>query len=99
MREIDGLIFVFPGDPALAESRAPKTLGSSQNPAYKTRRLNREVEGVTGITLYLQPVQDLTIDTTVSRTQYQFVLGTVDVNQLATWTTRLVQKLLFVMSP
>ncbi len=57
------------------------------------RRLNREVEGVTGITLYLQPVQDLTIDTTVSRTQYQFVLGTVDQGQLATWTTRLVQKL------
>ncbi len=42
-REIDALIFVFPGDPALADSRAPATLGSSQNPAYKTRRLNREV--------------------------------------------------------
>jgi phenylpropionate dioxygenase-like ring-hydroxylating dioxygenase large terminal subunit len=42
-REIDGLIFVFPGDPALAESRLPKTLGSSQRKDYKTRRLNREV--------------------------------------------------------
>ncbi len=42
-REIDGLIFVFPGDPALAEARVPKTLGLSQRKDYKTRRLNREV--------------------------------------------------------
>ncbi|MDB6044889.1 MAG: aromatic ring-hydroxylating dioxygenase subunit alpha [Gammaproteobacteria bacterium] len=42
-REVDGLIFVFPGDPLLAESRLPKTLGSSQRKDYKTRRLNREV--------------------------------------------------------
>jgi len=43
VREVDGLIFVFPGDPALAEDRLPKTLGSSQRPDYKTRRLNRQV--------------------------------------------------------
>src|ERR1700727_182301 len=42
-REIDGLIFVFPGDPSLAESRVPPTLGSSQRKDYKTRRLNPEV--------------------------------------------------------
>jgi phenylpropionate dioxygenase-like ring-hydroxylating dioxygenase large terminal subunit len=42
-REINGLIFVFPGDPALAEARAPAVLGSSQRKDYKTRRLNREV--------------------------------------------------------
>ena len=42
--EIDGLIFVFPGDPALAESRLPSSsLGSSQRKDYKSRRLNREV--------------------------------------------------------
>ena len=38
------------------------------------RRLQQETASVTGITLYLQPVQDLTIDAAVSRTQYQFVL-------------------------
>jgi phenylpropionate dioxygenase-like ring-hydroxylating dioxygenase large terminal subunit len=37
------LIFVFPGDPALAESRLPASLGSSRRKDYKTRRLNREV--------------------------------------------------------
>ena len=43
VREVDGLIFVFPGDAALAESRLPTGLGSSQRKDYKTRRLNREV--------------------------------------------------------
>jgi phenylpropionate dioxygenase-like ring-hydroxylating dioxygenase large terminal subunit len=42
-REVDGLIFVFPGDPALAEARLPAGLGSSQRKDYKSRRLNREV--------------------------------------------------------
>jgi len=41
--EVDGLIFVFPGDPALAEARLPTTLGSARRKDYKTRRLNREV--------------------------------------------------------
>jgi phenylpropionate dioxygenase-like ring-hydroxylating dioxygenase large terminal subunit len=43
VREVDGLIFVFPGDLAFAESRLPTGLGSSQRKDYKTRRLNREV--------------------------------------------------------
>ena len=42
-REVDGLIFVFPGDPTVAESRVPAGLGCSQRKDYKTRRLNREV--------------------------------------------------------
>jgi renierapurpurin 18,18'-hydroxylase len=41
--EVDGLIFVFPGNPDLALSRLPHGLGSSQRRDYKTRRLNREV--------------------------------------------------------
>lgn len=41
--EVDGLIFVFPGNPELAEERKPKTLGMATNSAYKTRRLNRDV--------------------------------------------------------
>ena len=42
-REVDGLIFIFPGNPALAEARLPAALGASQRRDYKTRRLNREV--------------------------------------------------------
>jgi phenylpropionate dioxygenase-like ring-hydroxylating dioxygenase large terminal subunit len=41
--EVDGLIFFFPGDPALAAARAPTSLGSSADKGYKTRQLNREV--------------------------------------------------------
>jgi len=37
-----------------------------------------EIAGVAGITLYMQPVQDLTLDATVSRTQYQFTLQASD---------------------
>jgi renierapurpurin 18,18'-hydroxylase len=43
VREIDGLIFIFPGNPALAEARLPGALGASQRRDYKTRKLNREV--------------------------------------------------------
>jgi phenylpropionate dioxygenase-like ring-hydroxylating dioxygenase large terminal subunit len=42
VREIDGLVFIFPGNAALAEARVPAILGSASDPHYKTRRLNRE---------------------------------------------------------
>jgi multidrug efflux pump len=48
---------------------------------------------VPGITLYMQPVQDLTIDATLSRTQYQFVLEDTDPVELSTWTARLMEQL------
>jgi multidrug efflux pump len=57
------------------------------------RRLERETEGVVGITLYMQPMQDITIDSAVSRTQYQFVVESTDNNDFATWIPPLVQKL------
>nr|MDA8253311.1 MdtB/MuxB family multidrug efflux RND transporter permease subunit [Rhodospirillales bacterium] len=57
------------------------------------RRLQREVAQVTGITLYMQPVQDLTIESTVSRTQYQFVLEDANPAEFATWVPRLMRKL------
>jgi len=56
-------------------------------------RLQQETAGVTGISLYMQPVQDLTIDTTVSRTQYQFILEDADPAALATWVPKLVDQL------
>ena len=42
-REIDGMVFIFPGAPQLAEARAPQLLGSFARRDYKTRRLYREV--------------------------------------------------------
>jgi phenylpropionate dioxygenase-like ring-hydroxylating dioxygenase large terminal subunit len=42
-REVDGLIFIFPGDAALADARMPVSLGAKTDGAYKTRQLNRQV--------------------------------------------------------
>jgi multidrug efflux pump len=56
-------------------------------------RLRREVQTVAGITLYMQPVQDLTLDDTVSRTQYQFTLQHTDTAVLSAWTPRLLERL------
>ncbi len=57
------------------------------------RRLENEVAGVPGITLYMQPVQDLTIDATVSRSQYQFVLEDANAPEFAKWVPKLMQRL------
>jgi multidrug efflux pump len=57
------------------------------------RRLRSETAGVAGVTLYMQPVQDLTLDATLSRTQYQFTLQASDAAQLSTWTPKLVAQL------
>jgi multidrug efflux pump len=57
------------------------------------RRLQKETADVTGISLYMQPVQDLSIDTTVSRTQYQFVLEDANPAEFNTWVPRLVDQL------
>jgi multidrug efflux pump len=57
------------------------------------RRLQRSTANVSGMTLYMQPVQDLTIDANVSRTQYQFVLESANQQDLDTWTARLLDRL------
>jgi multidrug efflux pump len=57
------------------------------------RRLQGEVSGVLGITLYMQPVQDLTIDSTIARAPYHFVLEDANSTEFATWVPRLVQRL------
>jgi multidrug efflux pump len=57
------------------------------------RRLQPRLEAVEGITLYMQPVQDLTVEDRVSRTQYQYSLEDADARELAEWTPRLIDKL------
>ncbi len=57
------------------------------------RRIQNATAPLTGITLYMQPVQDLTIEGTVSKTQYQFILQDADPVQLSEWTPKLVDKL------
>ena len=56
-------------------------------------RLNREVAGVPGIALFLQPVQSLTLDTSVSPTQYQFVLEDPNSGDFTSYVPKLMAKL------
>jgi multidrug efflux pump len=56
-------------------------------------RLRQEAQQVPGIELYLEPVQDLTIDSSSGRTQYQFALQGSDTATVATWSAKLVQRL------
>ncbi|MDB5401360.1 MAG: multidrug transporter subunit MdtC [Rhodopila sp.] len=57
------------------------------------RRLLQETANVQGVSLYLQPVQDLTIDASVSRTQYQFVLENPNLSAFTEWVPKLLAKL------
>ena len=65
----------------------------SSNVTQIINRLQEETHGILGISLYMQPVQDLTLDSSVSRTQYQFVLENPNLSELSTWVPKLVQKL------
>jgi multidrug efflux pump len=56
-------------------------------------RLQKEVADVVGITLYMQPVQDLTIDSTISRAPYHFVLEDANPAEFTAWVPKLVQQL------
>ncbi|HKV33908.1 MAG TPA: MdtB/MuxB family multidrug efflux RND transporter permease subunit [Pyrinomonadaceae bacterium] len=56
-------------------------------------RLQAALSQVDGITLYMQPVQDLTVEDRVSRTQYQYSLESPNADELSTWTTRFVERL------
>ena len=57
------------------------------------RRLQGELARVGGITLFMQPVQDLTVDARVSRTQYQYTLESPNSEELAAWAPRVIGQL------
>jgi multidrug efflux pump len=56
-------------------------------------RLGAQVAGLSGMTVYLQPVQDLTVEDRTSRTQYQYTLEDANSGELNQWTARFVSKL------
>ena len=57
------------------------------------RRLQPALASVSGITLFMQPVQDLTVEDRISRTQYQYTIECPDAAELHTWAPRLIEKL------
>ena len=57
------------------------------------RRLQPELANVEGIALFMQPIQDLTVEDRVSSTEYQYTLEDASADELNLWTTRLVEKM------
>jgi multidrug efflux pump len=65
----------------------------SLSAAEVIRRLKSKLDQVQGIELYMQPVQNISVDDRVSRTQYQYTLEDPDANELNDWTNRFVSRL------
>jgi len=70
-----------------------KSKESRDNIRTVNERLQKVVSDIPGMSLYLQPVQDLSIDARVSRTQYQFTLQATNPEDLSTWTPKLIEAL------
>jgi multidrug efflux pump len=64
-----------------------------ENVAQVIQRLENELSLITGLRFYFQPVQDLTVEDRVSRTQYQLTLEAADPSLLAQWVPKLVDQL------
>jgi multidrug efflux pump len=71
------------------KQRSPNGISASD----VIRRLQRNLKDVDGIQLYMQPVQDITVDDRVSRTQYQYTLEDPDTDELNEWTNKFVAAL------
>jgi multidrug efflux pump len=78
-----GRLYIDIGSPDARKSSAAAVMA----------RLQHAVEGVHGITLHLQPAQDLQIESRVARTQYQYALQDLDEDELRLWSRRLVEAL------
>ncbi|HZS85177.1 MAG TPA: efflux RND transporter permease subunit [Stellaceae bacterium] len=96
---IDSFVGAGTVNPTLNTGRVYVNIGTrDQRPdaagaAAVIERLHRAVAGVEGMTLHLQSVQDIQIETRAARTQYQYVLQDLDESELRDWTDRLVAAL------
>ena len=93
---VDSFVGAGTVNPTLNSGRLYIDIGApgGRDPApVVMERLRAATEAVTGITLHLQPAQDLAIETRASRTQYQYVLQDLDADELRLWSGRLVERL------
>jgi multidrug efflux pump len=70
-----------------------KPIGERIGASDVIRRLQQNLQKVQGMHLYMQPVQDITVDDRVSRTQYQYTLEDPDTDELNEWTGKFVAQL------
>jgi multidrug efflux pump len=88
---IDGTNMV-PNSGRIQINLKPREERTDDAPAI-IRRLQTKLSDVKGITLYMQPVQDLTVEDRISRTQFQYSMEDADGKQLSEWAPKLVDKL------
>jgi len=97
VESVSSFIGVDGANPTLNAGRVTITLKPLAERGIKVmdiiRRLQTALAEVEGISLYLQPVQDLTIENRVSRNQYQMTLQAADREALSHWTSKLVAEL------
>ena len=97
VQSVTSFVGVDGTNPALNSARVqinlkPLDERDDRIPAVVTR-LQNAVARMPGVTLWVQPVQDLTIDTQLSRTQYQFTLQTGSLDALSEWVPQLLARL------
>jgi Cu/Ag efflux pump CusA len=88
--------YIGPGGPAVNDGRVFITLkpyGHRPGVDQVMERLEKALQPVYGITLYMQAAQDITIGARVSKTQYQYTLVDVDIDELDHWAPILFNKL------
>src|ERR1700731_2513798 len=90
--------YIGPGGPTVTENDGRvfitlKPLNQRAGVAQVIARLNKALQPVYGITLYMQAAQDITIGARVSKTQYQYPLVDVDIDELDHWAPILFNKL------
>ncbi|HVO09830.1 MAG TPA: multidrug efflux RND transporter permease subunit [Vicinamibacteria bacterium] len=97
VESLSSFIGVDATNPTLNSGRIQINLKPIEERGVRTpeiiRRLQPELAKVPGITLFMQPIQDLTVENRVSRTQYQYSLECPDSSQLAIWVPRVVERL------
>ena len=97
VRGLDSFVGAGTVNPTLNSGRLYIDIGSPDTRQAKLaeimQRLGQAVRNVQGITLHLQPAQDLQIETRASRTQYQYVLQDLDEAELRDWSDRFLQAL------
>jgi len=90
--------YIGPGGPTVTENDGRvfitlKPYGQRPGVDQVIARLNKALEPVWGITLYMQAAQDITVGARVSKTQYQYTLVDVDSDELNHWAPILLQKM------
>ncbi|MDG0853800.1 MdtB/MuxB family multidrug efflux RND transporter permease subunit [Roseateles puraquae] len=97
VQSVSSFIGVDGGNTTLNQGRLQINLKPKEergeSAADVARRINDAVADVPGIALYLQPVQDLTIEDRIAKTQYQFTLSSPDSAELSRATTAVLERL------